>query len=69
MSREERDLVRAAVRRIPPPHQELVSPLIAEPPVGYDRIGEKPGNARGSIGPLRERIVERLGRTLDGEGW
>ncbi|MFG3285580.1 RNA polymerase sigma factor [Streptomyces sp. NPDC048111] len=69
VSRAEQDLVRAAVRRIPPLHQELVSLLFADPPVGYDRISEKLGIPRGSIGPLRKRIVERLGRTLAEEDW
>ncbi|QEV57803.1 sigma-70 family RNA polymerase sigma factor [Streptomyces spectabilis] len=61
------ELVRAAVRQLPRQHQELIHLLFADPPVGYDVISEKLGIPRGSIGPMRSRIVGRVRQVMAGE--
>ncbi len=55
--------VRAAFDRLSPSHQELLRMLTAEPPLSYDEIAEQLDIPRGSIGPTRQRCLERLRAT------
>lgn len=52
--------VRAALRQLPPESQALMRLLSAEPPLSYDEISELLSIPRGSIGPMRQRCLERL---------
>ncbi len=55
--------VRAAFSRLSPSHQELLRLLTTEPPMSYDEIAELLDIPRGSIGPTRQRCLERLRAT------
>jgi RNA polymerase sigma factor (sigma-70 family) len=55
--------VRAAFSRLSPSHQELLRLLTTEPPTSYDEIAELLDIPRGSIGPTRQRCLERLRAT------
>lgn len=55
--------LRAAFRRLPGDAQALLRLLCADPPVGYDAISELLHIPRGSIGPTRQRCLERLRRS------
>lgn len=52
--------VRAALSELPPQLQALMRLISAEPPLSYDEISELLGIPRGSIGPMRQRCLERL---------
>ena len=52
--------VRGAVRDLSPQHQALLRLLTTEPPLSYDEISATLGIPRGSIGPIRQRCLERL---------
>jgi RNA polymerase sigma factor (sigma-70 family) len=52
--------LRAALRSLPPQHQQLLILLVHEPPLTYIEIGRRLGFAVGSIGPTRGRCIERL---------
>jgi RNA polymerase sigma factor (sigma-70 family) len=52
--------LRAALRSLPPQHQQLLILLLREPPLTYTEIGRRLGFAVGSIGPTRGRCIERL---------
>jgi RNA polymerase sigma factor (sigma-70 family) len=49
-----------AFRRLPADAQALMRLCTAEPPIGYDEISRLLGVPRGSIGPKRQRCLERL---------
>jgi RNA polymerase sigma factor (sigma-70 family) len=55
--------VRAAFSRLSPSQQELLRLLTTEPPTSYDEIAELLDIPRGSIGPTRQRCLERLRAT------
>jgi RNA polymerase sigma factor (sigma-70 family) len=55
--------VSAAFERLSPAHQKLLRMLTAEPPLSYDQIAEQLEIPRGSIGPTRQRCLERLRAT------
>jgi RNA polymerase sigma factor (sigma-70 family) len=55
--------VRAAFSRLSPQHQDLLRLLTTEPPMSYDEIAELLDIPRGSIGPTRQRCLERLRAT------
>ena len=52
--------VRAALGRLTPHQQSLMRLLTTDPPLSYDEISEALGIPRGSIGPMRQRCLERL---------
>jgi RNA polymerase sigma factor (sigma-70 family) len=52
----------AAFRRLGQPCQELLRLTSAVPPLSYTEISELTGIARGSLGPSRQRCLERLRR-------
>ncbi|MFD1147264.1 RNA polymerase sigma factor [Saccharothrix hoggarensis] len=61
----ERTRVFTAIRQLPPEHQALLGLLIQDPPPSYDEISSALGVPRGSIGPTRRRILNRLRELLD----
>ena len=57
---ESRREVLAAFGRLPDGCQQLLRLLCAEPPLGYQVIGELTGRPIGSLGPTRKRCLEKL---------
>ena len=55
--------VRAAFARLSPAQQELLRLLTTEPPMSYDEIADELEIPRGSIGPTRQRCLDRLRAT------
>jgi len=60
--RERRDVVRAALDRMPERDRELLSLLFSDPPTPYARISSTLGMPIGAIGPTRQRCLARLRR-------
>jgi RNA polymerase sigma factor (sigma-70 family) len=60
---ETRRAVLWAFHQLPPDAQELLRLLCAHPPLDYHTISDLVGRPVGSIGPTRQRILEKL-RTL-----
>jgi RNA polymerase sigma factor (sigma-70 family) len=54
--------VREAFNRLPAPGRQLVAMLIEDPPVPYSEISAKLGIPVGSIGPTRQRCLDKLRR-------
>ena len=54
--------LRAALTRLPPGYQRLLTMLVADPPLPYAEISSQLGIAVGSIGPSRLRSFDRLRR-------
>lgn len=59
---EEKALVRSAVRRLPQRQRVLMETLIREPAPSYTEVSRSLGIPIGSIGPTRDRAIERLRR-------
>ncbi len=59
---ELRAALQAAFGRLGGPCQELLRLTTAVPPLSYDQISQLTGLARGSLGPNRQRCLERLRR-------
>jgi RNA polymerase sigma factor (sigma-70 family) len=59
---ELRAALQAAFLRLGPPCQQLLRLTSAVPALTYDQISELTGVARGSLGPSRQRCLERLRR-------
>lgn len=59
--------LRAAVRRafaaLPPECRALLALVTADPPLSYDEVASLTGRPRGSIGPTRQRCLDRLRRS------
>ena len=60
MQAELRDALHAAMARLSPDCQELLRLLTIDPPLSYAEIGELLDMPHGSIGPTRQRCLERL---------
>jgi RNA polymerase sigma factor (sigma-70 family) len=60
LDRESRREVLAAFARLSDGCQQLLRLLCAEPPLGYQLIGEVTGRPIGSIGPTRQRCLDKL---------
>jgi RNA polymerase sigma factor (sigma-70 family) len=60
MDTELRDALHAALTRLSPDCQELLRLLTVDPPLSYAEIGELLDMPHGSIGPTRQRCLERL---------
>jgi RNA polymerase sigma factor (sigma-70 family) len=54
--------LREALARLPPRCRQLLTLLIADPPVPYTEISARLGIPIGSIGPSRARCLEKLRR-------
>jgi RNA polymerase sigma factor (sigma-70 family) len=50
----------AAFAKLPPDMQALLRLLSADPPLGYDEVGRILNLPHGSIGPTRQRCLQRL---------
>lgn len=60
LARELRDLVRAAFATLPDACQRLLRLLLRDPPMPYTEISTSTGLPVGSIGPTRQRCLQRL---------
>ncbi len=60
---ELRNALRAAMAELDPDCRNLLALLTADPPLSYDDIATLTGRPRGSIGPTRQRCLERLRRS------
>jgi RNA polymerase sigma factor (sigma-70 family) len=60
MDAELRDALAGALARLSPACQELLRLLTVDPPLSYAEIGELLDIPHGSIGPTRQRCLERL---------
>ena len=71
LATERRDVARQALAVLAPQHRELLTALAAEPKLSYKQVSERVGIPVGSIGPTRQRCLERMrrdprvGRLLD----
>lgn len=64
------EMQRAALRafmRLPDESQQLLRFFIADPPLDYATISDLTGKPIGSLGPTRQRILERLRRLVEAE--
>jgi RNA polymerase sigma factor (sigma-70 family) len=62
--------IREAISSLPARCQELIHMLFFEEPVRpYNEVAQALGLARGSIGFIRQRCLDRLKRRLDEMGW
>jgi RNA polymerase sigma factor (sigma-70 family) len=59
---EQHAALRDAFSRLPPGCQQLLTLLMADPPVPYAEISARLGISPGSIGPNRRRCLDRLAR-------
>jgi DNA-directed RNA polymerase specialized sigma24 family protein len=59
---EQQAALRDAFSRLPPSCQQLLTLLMADPPVPYAEISARLGISPGSIGPNRRRCLDRLAR-------
>lgn len=55
--------LRRAMAELDPACRELLALCTNEPPLSYDDIAQITGRPRGSIGPTRQRCLERLRRS------
>ena len=62
VDRERRELVAAAVGRLPSRQRVLLDTMLTEPDASYDAIAANLAMPVGSIGPTRRRALERLQR-------
>jgi RNA polymerase sigma factor (sigma-70 family) len=61
-------LVREALKRLSERDQELLTLLVASPPIPYEEISVRLGIPVGSIGPTRMRALRRLRAELEHSG-
>jgi len=54
--------LRSAFNRLPSPYRQLVALLIEDPPAPYAEISARLGIPVGSIGPTRQRCIDKLRR-------
>jgi DNA-directed RNA polymerase specialized sigma24 family protein len=59
---ERREAFWTALERLPDRHRELMTALLAEPPLSYAEASRRTGIPVGSIGPIRARSLDRLRR-------
>jgi DNA-directed RNA polymerase specialized sigma24 family protein len=66
---QRRDALRAAFAELPADRGELMTLLLADPPLAYRDISRILGIPVGSIGPTRARALEQLRRSDALQGW
>ena len=62
LAAERQAALREAFSQLPPNGQQLISLLIADPPVPYADISTRLGIPVGSIGPTRSRYLDKIRR-------
>ena len=62
LAAERHAALRAAFTQLPPSGQQLITMLIADPPLPYAEISARLGIPVGSIGPTRSRCLDRMRR-------
>jgi RNA polymerase sigma factor (sigma-70 family) len=62
LAAERQAALRAAFAQLPPNGQQLISLLIADPPLPYADISARLGIPVGSIGPNRSRYLDKMRR-------
>ena len=62
LAAEQQAALRDAFARLPPGCRQLLTLLMADPPVPYAEISARLGIPAGSIGPNRKRCLDRLSR-------
>jgi RNA polymerase sigma factor (sigma-70 family) len=62
LAAERHAALREAFTHLPPACQQLVTMLIADPPVPYAEVSAKLGLPIGSIGPTRSRCLDKMRR-------
>ena len=62
LAAERHAALRAAFAQLPPNGHQLISLLIADPPVPYADISARLGIPVGSIGPNRSRYLDKMRR-------
>lgn len=62
---ELRVALRRAFSAMDPECRSLLLLLTADPPLSYDEVAELSGRPRGSIGPTRQRCLDRLRRSAE----
>jgi len=62
LAAERHGALREAFTRLPPCHQQLLTLLMADPPVPYAQISARLGIPVGAIGPTRGRCLDKLRR-------
>jgi RNA polymerase sigma factor (sigma-70 family) len=60
---ERNALLRAALAALPEAEQRLIGLLLRDPPLSYAEIGGILGMSQGSIGPTRQRCLQKLSRS------
>ena len=63
LSDELRTAVRNGLNELSKPHRELLTLLVADPPISYRQISARLGLPMGSIGPMRARALRKLAST------
>ena len=63
MRTERSQALRDALLKLSPARRELLTLLLADPPLSYDEISSRLGIPIGSIGPTRARALEQLRNT------
>ena len=59
---ERRDVARKAIAALPARQRALLSAFAVEPALSYKQVGERVGIPVGSVGPTRQRCIERMRR-------
>jgi RNA polymerase sigma factor (sigma-70 family) len=62
LAAERHAALREALTRLPPCYQQLLTFLVADPPVSYAQISIRLGIPVGAIGPTRGRCLDKLRR-------
>lgn len=62
---EEREAVKAAFQTLSADDRELLTLMVAEPPLSYEEISAVTGRPVGSLGPTRARALDRLRRAME----
>ena len=65
LDRTGHEIVLAEIRQLPDQQQALLGMLFTDPPLPYETISRNLGLPRGSIGPMRQRILQRLRMGID----
>lgn len=60
LAEEQRIVLREAISSLTEQDRRLLAMLFSDPPMSYDEISATLGIARGSIGPTRQRILQKL---------